>query len=156
MPECFEFILTVLAMIADDLASKVRNKTNQLQRHLLFHIFFFFLIYFLSFTLLCLTDEQYHLGKKKKVFCILYSQTLFKIEILYRPWQQYCRLHFPENRCYVLILLYHNLHFFNCNSIFTSLLAVPWANLDVGWVWEKNAVFWWVEVESCAPVWHCW
>lgn len=78
VPECFEFILTVLAMIADDLTSKVRNKTNWLQRHLLFHTFFpFSSTYFLSFTLLCLTDEQCKLEKKK--FCILYSYTLFPL-----------------------------------------------------------------------------
>jgi len=30
VPEYFEFILTVLTIVADDLASKARNKTNQL------------------------------------------------------------------------------------------------------------------------------
>lgn len=37
----------VVAMIADDLVSTVRNKFNQLQSHLLCHIFFFSIYLFL-------------------------------------------------------------------------------------------------------------
>lgn len=92
-----------------------------------FFLFFSFLsTYFLSFTLLCLIDEQYKLEKKvlHSLFTYFFS---FKIQILYSLRQGYCRLQLHRNRYCVLILVYHDLPFFSCTSIlhciFTSFLS---------------------------------
>lgn len=167
VPEHFELILIVLAMIEDDLASRVRNKFNQLQSHLLFHIFFFS-IYLLLVLHLVVSHWRIWALKKKK-FCTLYSHALFLLrytfftdwdkevadysvigtDIMFWYWfiMTCISLRTPPN-FFTVLWSTPNSRLPYLLSCFPVITSGPWMSL------RKEYCILMVELETCGRVWH--